>query len=228
MVLYFHLFKTFPQFVRIHTVKGFSVVKWSRCFLWNSLAFSMIQWMVAICSLVPLPCLKLAWTFGISRFTYCWSLFWRILTITLLAYGVNTIVLQFEHSLALPFFGVGMKTDLFQSYGPCWVFQICWHIECSTFTASAFRIWKNSAGIPSCPLALSWCFLRPTWLHILECLAPGEWSHHHGYLGHEDLLCIVFLCILATFSWYLLVLLGPYHFCPLLCPSSHEMFPWHL
>ena len=28
-----------------------------------------------------------------------------------------------------------MKTDLFQSHGHCWVFQICWHIECSTFTA---------------------------------------------------------------------------------------------
>ena len=24
------------------------------------------------------------------------------------------------------------------------------------------------------------------------------------------------------------VLLGPYHFCPLLCPSLHEMFPWYL
>ena len=29
-----------------------------------------------------------------------------------------------------------MKTDLFQSCGYCCVFQICWHIECSTFTAS--------------------------------------------------------------------------------------------
>ena len=38
-----------------------------------------------------------------------------------------------EHSLALPFFGIGMKIDLFQSCGHCWVFQICWHIECSKF-----------------------------------------------------------------------------------------------
>ena len=36
----------------------------------------------------------------------------------------------------------------------CWVFQICWHIECSTFTASSFRIWNSSTGIPSPPLAL--------------------------------------------------------------------------
>ena len=57
-------------------------------------------------------------------------------------------------SLALPFFGIGMKTDLFQSCGQCRVFQICWHIECSTFTASSFRIWKSSTGILSPPLAL--------------------------------------------------------------------------
>ena len=46
-----------------------------------------------------------------------------------------------------------MKTDLFQSCGHCWVFQICWHIECITFTASSFRIWNSSTGIPSPPLA---------------------------------------------------------------------------
>ena len=47
-----------------------------------------------------------------------------------------------------------MITDIFQSCGHCWVFQICWHIEWSTFTASTFRIWNSSTGIPSPPLAL--------------------------------------------------------------------------
>ena len=47
-----------------------------------------------------------------------------------------------------------MKTDLFQSCGHCWVFQICWHIECSTFTASSFRTWSSSTGTPSPPLSL--------------------------------------------------------------------------
>ena len=47
-----------------------------------------------------------------------------------------------------------MKTDLFQSCGQCWVFQICWHIEWSTFTASSFRIWNSSDGILSPLLAL--------------------------------------------------------------------------
>ena len=55
---------------------------------------------------------------------------------------------------ALPFLGIGIKTDLFQSCGHCWLFQICWHTECSTFTASSFRIWNSSTGIPSPPLAL--------------------------------------------------------------------------
>ena len=56
-------------------------------------------------------------------------------------------------ALTVPFFGIGMKTNLFQSCGHCWVFQICWHIECSTFTASSFRIWNSSTVIPSPPLA---------------------------------------------------------------------------
>ena len=114
----------------------------------------MSQRMLAIWSLVPLPFLKPAWTSGSSRFTYCWRLVWRILSITLRACEMSTIVQYFKHSLALPFFGIGKKTDLFQSYGHCWVLQICWHIECSTFTASSFRIWNSSTGIPSPPLAL--------------------------------------------------------------------------
>ena len=96
----------------------------------------MIQQTLAIWSLVPLPFLNLAWTSGSSQFTYCWSLAWRILSMILLACETSAIVQYFEHSVALPFFGIGMKTDLFQSCGHCWVFQICWHTECSTLIAS--------------------------------------------------------------------------------------------
>ena len=85
-----------------------------------------------------------------------------------------------------------MKTDLFQSCGHCWDFQICWHIECSTFRASSVRIWNSSTGIPSPPLALFMVMLpKSTWLHIPGCLALDEWSHHCDYLGHEDLFCAV-------------------------------------
>ena len=37
------------------------------------------------------------------------------MSITLLVCEMSAIVQWFEHSLALPFFGIGMKTDLFQS-----------------------------------------------------------------------------------------------------------------
>ena len=121
---------------------------------WNSLAFSMIQSMLAIWSLVPLPFLNPAYTSGSSRFRYCWSLAWRTLSITLLVCEMSAIVQWFEHSLGLPFLGTGKKTDLFQSCGYCWFFHICWHTECSTFTTSSFRIWNSSTGIPSPPLAL--------------------------------------------------------------------------
>ena len=114
----------------------------------------MIQWMLAIWSLVPLPFLNAAWTSGSSWFMYCWSLDWRILSIILLACEVSAIVQWFEHSLALPFLGIGMKTDLIQSCGHCWVIQIFWHIKCIMFTASSFRIWSSLAGIPSTPLTL--------------------------------------------------------------------------
>ena len=137
-------------------------------FYWNSLAFSMTQQILAIWSLVPLLFPKPAWTSGTSQFKDCRSLAWRILSITLLACEMSAIVWYFEHSLALPFFGIGMKTDLFQSCGHCCIFQICWHIECSIFIASSFRIWNSY-------------WIERTWIenHILFskiCCFPGRTS----------------------------------------------------
>ena len=60
VVWYYHLLKNFPQFVVIHTVKGFSIVDETEVdVFWNSLAFSEIQCMLAIGSLIPLPFLNL-------------------------------------------------------------------------------------------------------------------------------------------------------------------------
>ena len=68
-----------------------------------------------------------------------------------------------------------MKTDLFQSCGHCWVFQICWHVECSTFIASSFRIWCNSTGIPSPPLALFVVILHKTHLTSHSKMSGSRW-----------------------------------------------------
>ena len=84
---------------------------------------------------------------------YCWRLAWSILSVTLVVCEVSALVQSFERSSAMPFFGIGMKTDLFHCCGHCWVVQICWHVKCSTLTVSSFRTWNSSAGIPSLPLA---------------------------------------------------------------------------
>ena len=52
VVWYSHLLKNFPQFIVISTVKGFGIVNKAEIDIFlNSLAFSMIQWMLAIQSL---------------------------------------------------------------------------------------------------------------------------------------------------------------------------------
>ena len=68
-----------------------------------------------------------------------------------------------------------MKTDLFQSYGHCGVFQVCWHTECSTFTASSFRIWNSSAWIPPPPLALFIMLLSKVHLTSHYRMSGSRW-----------------------------------------------------
>ena len=68
-----------------------------------------------------------------------------------------------------------MKTDLFQSCGHCWLFQICWHIECSTFRASSFRIWNSWTGMPSPPLALFVVMLPQAHLTSHTRMSGSRW-----------------------------------------------------
>ena len=166
----------------------------------------MIQWILAIWSLFPLAFSKSSLNIrkftvhvllkpGLENFEHYFTSVWD---------ECNCVVVW--AFLALPFFGIGMKTDLFQSCGHCWDFQIFWHIECSTFTASSFRIWNSSAGIPSAPLALFIVMLlRPTWLHIPGCLALGKWSQHRGYL--------VMKIFFVQFCVFLPLLLNIFCFC---------------
>ena len=135
----------------------------------------MVQQILGIWSIVPLTFLNRACISRSSWFTYWWSLSWRILSIILLTYEMSAIVGFFEHFLTLPFFGIGMKTDLFQSCGHCGVFQICWHIACSTLMASSFRIWDNSAGIPSAPLALFIVILPKAHLTFHSRISGSMW-----------------------------------------------------
>ena len=139
----------------IHWVKGLGRVNKAEVdgFL-ELFCFLMIQQMLSIWSLVPLPFLNPSWISGSSQFTYCWSLAWRILNTTLLACEMSVTVWQVEHSLALPFFGIGMKSDLSQSSDHYWISQICWQLSAALSQHHFFWIWNYSTGIPSPPLAL--------------------------------------------------------------------------
>ena len=163
----------------------------------------MIQRMLAIWFLVPSIFLNPACTSGSSRFTSYWRLTWRILSITLLVCESSTVALYFKHSLALLFFGTGMKTDLFQSYGHHWVFRILWHVECDTLTALSFRILNSSAGIPSPPLALfiSMVMLPKVHLTSQSRMSDFRWVTTPSWLSRSlRSFWIVLLYILATSS----------------------------
>ena len=99
-----------------------------------------------------------------------------------------------------------MKTDLYQSCGQCWIFQICWYIECSTFTASSFRMWNSSTGIPSPPLALFVVMLSKAHLTSHSRMSGSRWVITPSWLpGSRSFLysssvysCYVFLISSAS------------------------------
>ena len=154
-------------------------------FFWNSFEFSMIPQMLAIWSLVPLPFLNPACTSGTSQFTYCWSLAWKILSITLLACEISVIVWWVEH------FGIALLWKWYEN----WPFPVLWpllsfpnlqaywvqpfhSITFSLFTAPqyfTFRIWNTSAGIPSLPLALFIEMLPKIYLTSHSKMSGSRW-----------------------------------------------------
>ena len=86
-----YLFKKFPQFAVIHTVKGFGIVNKVDVSLELSCFFDDPT-DAAIWCMVTLSFLNPPWTSGSSQSTYCWSLNWRILSATLLVCKMSPIV----------------------------------------------------------------------------------------------------------------------------------------
>ena len=74
-------------------------------------------------------------------------------------------------------------------------FSKCWHIEFSTFTASSFRIWKSSTGIPSPPLAL-----------LGVVLPKAQWTYHSRMSGSRWVITASWLSgswkFFFFFFWY--------------------------
>ena len=120
-----------------------------------------------------------------------------------------------------------MKTELFHSCSHCWVFQICWHIDAALYhDLKPFRNWNSSAGITSSSLTLFIVMLPKAHLTSDSRMPGSRWVIIPLLLSVSlRFCCIILPCILMTNH---LLLLGPYNFCLLLCPSLHKMFPWYL
>ena len=171
VVWYSHLLKNFPQLVVIYRVKGFGIINKAEVDVF--LEFSCFFYdPMDVGNLIS----------GSSAFSKSNLNIWKLMVRVLLKPSLET----FEHYFASmwdecncavvwAFFGIGMKTDLFQSCGHCRVFHICWHIECTIFTASSFRIWNSSTGIPSPPLALFIVMLSKAHLTSYSRMSGSRW-----------------------------------------------------
>ena len=126
VVWYSHLFENFPQqSVVIHSIKGFGVVNKAEADVFLELS-CFFDDPADVGNLIS----------GSSAFSKSILNIWKFTIHVLLKPGLE----NFEHSftsvwdecncaVVWAFFGTGMKTDLFQSCGHCWIFQICWQIE---------------------------------------------------------------------------------------------------
>ena len=126
VVSYSHPFKNFPEFVMVHTVKGFGIVNKAKVDIFLELS-CFFDDPTNVCNLIS----------GSSALSKSSLNIWKFMVHVLFKPGLE----NFEHYftsiwdkcncavvwafLALLFFGIGMKTDLFQSCGHCWVFQMC-------------------------------------------------------------------------------------------------------
>ena len=142
-------------FVVIHTVKGFTVVNEAEVDVFLELTCFLCDW-TGVDNLMSY----------FSAYSKSSLYIWKLLVHVLLKPHLK----DFEHYLASmwnecncavvwTFFGIVLLWDCNENWPfpvpwPLLVFQICWHIECSTIIVSSFRIWNNSAEIPLPPLTL--------------------------------------------------------------------------
>ena len=193
-----HLLKNFPQLIVIHTVKGFGIVNKAEVDVFLELPCffddpANVDILISGSSAFPKSNLN------ILKFT---------VHIPLKPHLENLedyfASMRNECSCAVvwTFFGIAFlwdwnETDIFQCCGHWWVFQICWHIDCSTLRASSFKIWNGSTGIPSPTLAL-----------FVVMLPKAHLTSHSRISGFRWVI---------TLSWFFCVflptLLNIFHFC---------------
>ena len=156
IVWYSHLFQNFPQFVVIHTVKGFGIVNKSEVDVFLELS-RFFNDPVGVVSLIS----------GSSAFSKSSFNIWKFTVHVLLKPGLE----NFEHQFASrwnerncvvvwAFFGIAFLWD----WNENWPFPVVATAAFSKFAGilsealSSVRIWNSSPGIPS-----------PTSLFVVKC-----------------------------------------------------------
>ena len=163
----------------IHTVKDFGIFNKAEINFWDSWFFCDPADVGNLIS-------------GSSAFSKSSLNIWKFLVHVLLKphlenfeHYLDSVWDEFNCAVVWIFFGIAFLWDwnenwpfpaLFLTFSQhCWVFQIFWHIECSTFTASSFRIWNSSTGIPSPPLALFVVMLPKAHLTLHSRMSSSRW-----------------------------------------------------
>ena len=157
----------------------------------------MIQWMLAIWSLVPLPFLNLAWTSGILCFILLKP------HLEKLEHYFASMWNECNCTVVWTFFGIALLWD----WNEIWPFLVLWLLlsfpNLLTYWVQHFNsiFWdlNSSARISSLPLALFVVILPNAHLTSHSRMSGSGWVITPSWLsGSVDLFYIVLLCIPAT------------------------------
>ena len=190
---YSHLFQNFPQFVVIHTVKGFGVVNKAEIdvFLELSCFFDDPSDVGNLIS-------------GSSAFSKTSLNIWKFMVHVLLKPGLENFEHYFtsmwdecNYAVVWAFLGIAFLWYWSEN----WAFPGLWPLPSfpnlltywlQHFHNIIFRIWNSSTGIPSPPLALFIVMLPKAHMTSHSRISGSRWVITSSWLsGHEDLFCAI-------------------------------------
>ena len=185
VVLYTHLFQNFPQFIVIHTVKGFGKVNKAEIYIFLELSSFFVD-PANVGNLIS----------GSSAFSKFILNIWNFLVQELLKSSL--IILSITLLVCFRWVQLCRNMNILWhcflwDWNENWPFPVLWPL----FFFSEFAGILSAAlsqhhllgfGIAQLEfhhlyqLCSYWCFLSSTWLWTSGCLSLGEQSHHCSYL----------------------------------------------
>ena len=183
---YSHLLKNIPQSVVIHRVKGFGIINKAEVDVFLELS-CFFDDPTEVGNLMS----------GSSAFSKSSLNIWKFTVDILLKPSLENfehyfagVWNEFKHVVVTTFFSIAFLWDWNENWPfpvlwPLLSFPDCWHTECSTLTASSFRIWNFSTGIPSPPLALFVVMLPKVHLTSHSRMSGSRWVITPSWLSRS-------------------------------------------